>query len=288
MKKIFCSLLSAWSLAFFPRVTGAAEEAAAAKKIPFETDGVGVASKFERRIDAEKRAEEDALSRAFKGTGVDVYYGFSDVLAESGKKNLQMVSQYLWTFSRGVAVWEPAGEPACASKPDGTTECRVRLKGHIQLKGRPDPSYEIVLEDGGLSRASYRSGEPVEAKFRLSHESLVYILSVDEEQNTHLLFPNRILRENSVNPGKTFVFPPKDSGISLTAYLPQGRAQSFEMLHIIATKGVPLLSLNSLAEKDVGPYKTVSAGTLGNIMSRLAQLPRDQWTMAVIPYEIRE
>jgi hypothetical protein len=289
MKRTALSAGFACALALSAAVpSSAADGSERSKKIPFETEGTGRASKFERRIDAEKRAEEDALAKALRNTGVDIYYGFSDALAESEKRGMQMVSQYLWTFSRGAATWDPVGEPACEAKSDGSTECRVRLRGYIQLKGDPDPSFEIALAGSqGLSRATYRSGDPVEVSFRLSQESLVYVVSLDEEQNTCLLFPNRVLPDNRLPSGKAHVFPPKDSGISLVAYLPEGRTQTFEMLHIIATK-VPLLTLDGLMEKEVGPYKVLSAGSLGDVMSKLARLPRDQWTMAVIPYEIRK
>ena len=61
------------------------------------------------------------------------------------------------------------------------------------------------------------------------------------------------------------------------AFLPSTQTRAIEMLQIIATKGVRILSLNSMVEKDVGPYKTLSAGTLGKVMSKLAKLKRDQW-----------
>jgi len=265
---------------------------AESKKIPFESSGFGIASKYERGIEAEKRAEEDALSKALKKTGVDVYYGFSDVLAQSGKKEYQMVSQYLWTFSRGVAIWERVGDPETKIYKDGNTACRIKIKGYIQLKGKPDPSFEILLEDEsgplGLSHTAYRHGEAVKVKFKLSHDANVYIFSIDEKQNAHLLFPNKILRNNSIIAGKSITFPPEDSGLSLLAYLPEGQGETIEMLQIVAIKDTKLLSLNSMVEKDVGPYKSLSAGTVKKVMSKLARLDRDKWTMLVLPYEIHK
>lgn len=260
--------------------------------VPFETEGFGSASKFERRIDAEKRAEEDAISKALQNAGVDVYYGFSDLLAQSGEKGTEMIARYLWTFSSGVATWRRLGEPNCVARPNGNTECRMRVKGQIHLNGRPDPSFEILLNDAsqslGLSHLSYRNGENVEVRFRMSQNATVYIFSVDEEQNAYLIFPNRTWRSNQIESGKVFTFPPNASGLSLVAVLPEGRSRSVEMLQIVATKEVPLLSLDGLTEKNVGHYKALSAGTLGKVMSKLARLDRGEWTMAVLPYEIRQ
>lgn len=255
--------------------------------VEFDKEGVGVASRYERRVDAEQRAEEDALAQALKEAGADVYYGFSDLLGQSDKIGTQAVSRYLWTFSQGVANWKRAGEPACAMLQEGSTQCRVRIVGRLTFRGGADPSFEIRPLEGGLSRAAYRHGEKVELRFRVSQDALVYLFSVDERQNTYLILPNRYAPSNRIEAGTDFMFPPKGAGMDLIAALPNDKNRSTEVLHIIATKTQPLLNLNGMAETDVGPYKMLSAGTLQSVMSRLGKLDRDQWTMVVIPYEIR-
>jgi hypothetical protein len=122
--------------------------------------------------------------------------------------------------------------------------------------------------------------------FRLSRDAHVYIFSIDEEQNAHLIFPNTVWRESRVEAGTDFVYPPKGSAVGLAAALPEGRDRAVEMLQVVATKKTPLLTVDGLREKDVGIYKTLSAGTLEHVMSKLGKLDRDEWTMAVLPYEI--
>ncbi len=255
--------------------------------VAFQSEGVGVASKYERPVEAEKRAENNAVSKALRNAGVDVFYGFSDHLSESNKKSYQMVASYMWTFSQGVARWKRVAEPVCIKKQDNSTECRVAVKGKILLKGKPDPSFEILPENGGLSQSVYGIEDDVQVSFRVSQDALVYILSVDEAQNVHMVFPNRIFKNNKVKAGQVLTFPEKDAGMALMAYLPDGKNKSVEMLQIIATKGVPLITLGGVKDRAVGPYTVLSAGSLNKVMSKVGKLKRSHWTMMVFPYEIQ-
>lgn len=128
--------------------------------IPFEEEGEGVASKYERPIEAERRAEEDALSKALKKTGViDIYYGFSDIIAQYEKTEYRSIVRYLYTWSSGIAAWEKVGKPEFTTTEDGGTKCRVKIRGEIHLKGKSDPGYEVRLDwDGkklGLNKEVY-------------------------------------------------------------------------------------------------------------------------------------
>jgi len=257
----------------------------------FDIEGVGTASKYERKIDAQLRAEQDALASAMRQSGyTEGFVGISDFMGESDKGRTQSIQQYLLTFMKGAAVWDLAGEPQFSETADGGTQCRAHIKGEIALNGKPDPSFEILPAAGsgkiGMSQLVYEAGQNVSVTLRVSTDSYVYIICVDEKQNAYMVFPNATSKDNLVKSGANFDFPPVNGGYLLKAVLPEGEVSSMEALHLIAVKKpiwqVPTAKLNT-----ANGYESLSAGTLSDIMKKLAALDRSEWTMAVIPYEIR-
>lgn len=249
----------------------------------FDETGEGEASRYERRLDAEQRAEESALMTVVKDSGVGVYYGFSDLLAQAGKTQTVSVARYLLTFSAGAVSWKRVGLPDCESTLEGSTKCRVRIKGKVVFKGRPDPSFLIINPQ--MSRSAYQAGEHVSLSYGISHKAFVYIFSVDEEQNAYLVFPNKRALNNEIAANGKIFFPNKDLDFNLVAVLPKGKNSSTEVLHIIAVKDQQLFSMEEFVEES-GPYKQLTMGDFRDVLSRLAKLERDQWTMQVIPYQI--
>jgi len=256
----------------------------------FEEIGEGVASKYERNIDAEKRAEEDALSKALKKTGADIYYGFSDTLAQYGKTQYQFVAQYLYTWSSGLSTWERVGNPEFIATEDGGTKCKLKIKGKIYSKGSPDPNYEIRLdlkdEKLGFDKPAYYSGDEVKLSFWTTKDSYITILNVDEEQNVSLIYPNKFSESALVKAGSIFTIP-DNSAIALKVILPEGRTETIELLHIIATKKEPLFLPEETKEIFSGEYKISSLGDLKKVIERLAKLNRSDWTSIVLPYTIK-
>ena len=256
----------------------------------FEEIGEGVASKYERNIDAEKRAEEDALSKALKKTGADIYYGFSDTLAQYGKTQYQFVAQYLYTWSSGLSAWERVGNPEFITTEDGGTKCKLKIKGKIYSKGSPDPNYEIRLdlkdEKLGFDKPAYYSGDEVKLSFWTTKDSYITILNVDEEQNVSLIYPNKFSESALVKAGSIFTIP-DNSAIALKAILPAGRTETIELLHIIATRKEPLFLPGETKEIFSGEYKISSLGDLKKVIQRLAKLNRSDWTSIVLPYTIK-
>jgi len=114
----------------------------------------------------------------------------------------------------------------------------------------------------------------------------VYIFSVDEEQNAYLVFPNKRALKNEIAATGEIHFPEQDSNFTIVAVLPEGKSSATEVLHIIAVKDQQLFSMEEFVEKESGSYKQLTMGDFRNLLSRLAKLERDQWTMQVIPYQI--
>ena len=253
------------------------------KAVPFEEEGVWIMSKAESQLEAEKRAEEEAVGKALRKAGVDSYYGFSDVLAQQDGKTTQAVARYLGTWSRGVVRVDHISKPVFTPTKDGAMECRLIIRGAVVFNGEPDPGFEL---QANLSRSLIKTGEEISFTAQTNRDAFLYVLSVDESQKVYLVLPNKLAPETKVAQSVVFEFPPDGSGLVLTAILPEGKSTATEILHVIATKKEPLFNLEDLKEEDVGPYKILSPGTLGQVMAKLTKLPRSEWTMTVLPYQI--
>jgi hypothetical protein len=259
----------------------------------FEETGTGTASKYERNIDAQKRAENEALQKASARTGINVYSGMTDVLSQSGERRRQFVSQYLYTWANALISYAIKGAPVFEPLPDGGTRCAVTIKGKIVTNGAPDPSFEIRTDVHGavkgLSQPVYYEGDEIRLGFTVTKDAFIHVLYSDEDGNVSLLYPNRINGDdNMLKAGETFEIPSGRFAFTLKAVLPGNRDESAELLHIITTKDQPLFSPQDAAESSDGQFTRLSLGDLSRITGRLAREDRSQWTMMVIPYSIRK
>ncbi|MBU2572639.1 MAG: DUF4384 domain-containing protein [Elusimicrobia bacterium] len=255
--------------------------------IAFEETGKSFTSEYEQPVKCAQRAEQEALMKAMRKAGVDVIYGFADALAQAGDRSREFISRYFLTWSRGIARWDRVGEPRKSIEAGGVA-CEITIKGEIAQKGGPDPAYNILLDGGGLDKTIYQEGEDVAVSFRITRDSYLYIFSVDEENKTWLVFPNRYLKENRIAAGAGFHYPPAGSGLQMKAALPSGRTDAMEVLHIIGVKNNRLLDLEETKEFKLNDYFLLDFGDFSKLAERLGKLDRSEWTMAVLPYELRK
>jgi len=256
----------------------------------FEEVGSWKMSKAETQLYAEHQAENDALAKALRSSGAEAYYGFSDVLSQQAGEGFESVSRYLQIWSKGVVKWERVGKVEFLPMSDGLFECAVKIKGKVVFNGEPDPGFEIKFQSGknelGLSRTVLKAGESVEFSALLTKSAFLQILSVDQDQNVYLVYPNAFSKFEKGEGGQVFHFPPAGAGLELRAALPDGIAQATEVIHVIATKTTPLFMESDFVESEAGGDKTLFAGKLKEVMGKLAMLKRSDWTMAVLPYQI--
>ena len=255
----------------------------------FTETGVWAMSKDETQLYAEGQAENDALAKALRSSGLETYYGFSDLQGQAGDREVQAVSRYLQTWSNGAAKWERIGKAEFQSVGDGL-QCVVRIKGEVAFMGEPDPNFNIRFKhsdrDLGLSKSVMKEGENVEFSALLTKPAYIQVLSVDQEQNVFLIYPNAYSDFLIAQADEVFYFPPPGSALALRAALPAGMDHTTEAIQIIATKTEPLFTKAELSGIALDGYAALSAGKLKEVMSKLALLKRSDWTMAVLPYQI--
>ncbi|MEI7482832.1 MAG: DUF4384 domain-containing protein [Elusimicrobiota bacterium] len=248
----------------------------------FEAEGEGVSTKYERPIDAEKRAEDDALSQAVKEAGVNVYSGFQDVMAQYGNTSYQFIGKYLSVWSNALVSYEKTGPAVCSFSGD-THRCIAKIRGKVYFKGDPDPNFELKAD---LGKPAYFEGDNVNLKVRLTKDAYITVLSCDEDGNVSLIFPNRHARNNFLSAGKELNIP-DDLPFQLKALLPAGRSGTGEILHVIATKSQPLVLLDTLKEEKNGGFISYSLGGVKDLVTKLAMFNRSDWTAQVIVYEVK-
>ncbi|OGR51177.1 MAG: hypothetical protein A2049_08940 [Elusimicrobia bacterium GWA2_62_23] len=250
--------------------------------VEFEAEGQGISTKYEKPVNAEKRAEEDALDKAVKAAGVYVYSGFQDVAAQYGNTGYSFVGRYLNVWAANLVQYERTAAPACAMDGD-IYRCLVKIRGKVYFRGEADPVFELKAS---LDKPAYYAGDDVNVKVSVSKDSYISVISCDEDGNASLVFPNRYAKDNFLKAGKELNIP-RDLPFYLKAFLPKGRAESGEILHVIATKSQPLFAVSALKEEGESGFVKYSLGGLKDLSGRLAKFQRADWTSQVLLYGIR-
>jgi len=253
-----------------------------ADMLDFESSGAGASVKHEPLAVAEKRAEEAALDKAVKAAGVYVYSGFQDVAAQYGNTGYSFVGRYLNVWAANLVQYERTAAPACAMDGD-IYRCLVKIRGKVYFRGEADPVFELKAS---LDKPAYYAGDDVNVKVSVSKDSYISVISCDEDGNAALVFPNRYAKDNFLKAGKELNIP-RDLPFYLKAFLPKGRVESGEILHVIATKSQPLFAVSALKEEGESGFIKYSLGGLKDLSGRLAKFQRADWTSQVLLYGIR-
>ena len=248
----------------------------------FEAVGEGICTKYDRMVEAEKRAEEDALSKAVRRSGVNVYSGFQNVMEEYGDTQYQFIGKYINVWSSALVEYEREGDSNCVSQGD-IYKCSVKIKGKVYFKGEQDPNFELKAK---LSSPSYYTGDNLNLKVSVSKDSYITVISCDEDGNIHLIYPNKHARNNFLKANKELNIP-DDLAFNLKVFMPKGRNETAEILHIIATKEQPLFILDSIAETKDSGFLTYSLGGLKKLVQKLSKFKREDWTNQVVFYSIK-
>lgn len=248
----------------------------------FEAEGNGISTKYERVIDAEKRAEEEALSKAVRESGVNVYSGFQNLEHESNASYYQFIAKYINVWSSALVSYERIATNC--SYENSVNKCSVKIKGKIFFKGDIDPVFELKTD---LSKPAYYEGDEINLSISVSKDSYITVLSCDEDGNVSLVFPNTYSIDNFIKAGQELNIP-GNMDFKMRAVLPAGRLKTIEMLHIIATKTQPLVNPETVKSEKSGKFITYPLGSLKELSFKLAKFQRSDWTSQVIVYEIKK
>lgn len=247
----------------------------------FEFEASGRASS-ENLKEALKRAEDDARYKAVTAAGSIISNAAYDVLTQRGEAQYQFIARYLTEWTSNLVESHRVAKQC--NLQDEVVKCMVTIRGTVHHSGEPDPDFELTTE---LDKPAYFAGNNIGLSVTVSKDSYLSIISFDEDENAYLVFPNKYAQEGFVKAGVEFRIP-EDSTSKMTAWLPQGRIESKELLHVIVTKKQPLFMLNMLKEDAAKPgFIRYSMGGLKVIFERLSKLPRSDWAEQMLTYEIK-
>jgi hypothetical protein len=254
--------------------------------LEFESLGEGIASKHQTQLDAEKYALEDALSEVAQVAGVNVQLGVTDVIGKRGERSYELFHEYIFLWASAQVEYSKVGSPECTVLPEGGIKCTLKIRGKAYFRGYPDADFNI---EASLDKAAYFEGENVNLTVSVSKDAYITVLNVDEEGNVCLIYPNKYTKAKALKAGETLLIPGEDMPIELKTFIPRGRNESLELLHIIATKDQPLFTEKDIKEeKAEGNFIIFSLGKIEDLSRKLAQYERSRWTMKIIDYLVKK
>jgi hypothetical protein len=252
------------------------------QEVEFESEGEATGTKYDRLIDIENRAEQDALSKVVKKAGVNVYTGLHNILAYSDKAISQFIGKYTAVWTTALVSYEHVGQPQWVQTGE-INKCKIKIKGKIYFKGEPDPNFQLKVENFA---PVYYEGDKVNLRISVSKDAYITILCCDEDGNVSVLFPNNYSSNNFLKSNEQLLIP-QDVGFELVTFLPEGRNETVELLHIIATKNQPLILPDEIKKKEIkDKFFTYPLGNLKELTTKLAKFNRSDWTQEVLVYKI--
>lgn len=163
--------------------------------------------------------------------------------------------------------------------------CRVRIRALIRPQ-YPDAREAIQIK-AALSRTMLRAGEEVELQYQVNKNGYLYLFVVAADGSVTQLLPNNELRDNKVQAGKPYLFPPLDSKIRLKALLQKETAKTGadERIKIIVThQPEPLLERGF--QEGFAVFDAGSTALVSDLLKRLSQLSLADWGEATLEYRI--
>ena len=229
---------------------------------------------------ARRKAEDIACREAIEHfSGVQVSSSSSYVLGESEHMDVDKYSQIINSVSAGSILEKM---PISQKLVDGSFDIEVKIKVKVgQQKGKADPKFKLK---SSLDREYYKHGEEMTISVTPSMDCYLNILNFSSNDSVYILFPNKLLKNNFIRSGQTFLLPSeedRDRGIRFRVGLLPGKDEDLEMIKILATKeNIPFTALSSIST--IGTYESTATDIIGWIMD----IPRDKMTESTLQYWI--
>ena len=232
---------------------------------------------------ARRKAQDNACREAIEHfSGVQVSSSSSYVMGESERMDIDNYFQIINSVSAGLILEKmPLIKPRIIP---GSTDIEVKLKVKVgQQKGKHDPKFKLR---SSLDREYYKHGEEMTISVTPSMDCYLNILNFSSNDSVYILFPNKLLKNNFIRSGQTFLLPSeedRDRGIRFRVGLLPGKDEDLEMIKILATKeNMPFTALSTIST--IGTYES----TQSNIIGWIIDIPRDQMTESDLQYWIHK
>jgi hypothetical protein len=248
------------------------------KPVEVEADGEAYMSEIDTPKEVIERAKREAEKKAIeKAIGVFIR---SHTLVS----NSQLAEDLVYATVRGRI------QKSEVIKEGWDEKDRNLYK--VKLKALVEPLYpergEGLSLKLSLSKSELKEADEVKIFYQADRPCYVYIFSIAEDGSVTLLFPNSLYKDNYVEPGRAYEFPPKDSPLKLKAmFLPGFKGKvAQERIKIIATKKREELLPLGFQEGIFKVYDASSTGMISDLVKRLNQIEPSEWAEAQVLYRI--
>jgi len=155
----------------------------------------------------------------------------------------------------------------------------------IKEKGQIDSFFRLKAE---LNRTVFKEGDLMEIRVTPSRDCYLSILNILEDETAIILFPNRFKQNNFVKANATFAFPDdtdRKRGITLEAYMGEGKRKADEIIHILALKEPLQFNTAKFKEGIYGIYDGRSA-MVNDLVKNIVGIPLSHRAERFIQYRI--
>jgi hypothetical protein len=250
---------------------------AAEKPVWVEAQGESTLGEMDTPKEVRDRSRKDALNKAVeKAAGMFL-------------KSHTLVSNS--QISEDLIFASVKGEVLKSEIVNAGWDARDRSVYRTTVKALVKPVYpekgEGLAAKLYLSKAQLKEGENVRIFYSVSADCHAYIFCVAADGSVTLIFPNAEARDNKVQAGKAYEFPPPQSSIALKAMLlPGSRMPAEEKIKIIATRSRQDLIPLGFQEGAFQVYTARSTGMISDLVRKLSHLEPHEWTEATAVYTI--
>jgi hypothetical protein len=163
---------------------------------------------------------------------------------------------------------------------------KVKIRALVaEEKGRADVFFKL---DAQINRTVFKEGDFIEIKVTPSKDCFVNIFNILEDEKVLVLFPNRFSRNGFVKANTTLVFPDdadRKRGITLRAFVDEGKEKVDEIFHILALKEPLQLNTAKFKEGIFGIYNGQSA-LVNDLVKSIVGIPLQDRAEKFIQYRI--
>jgi hypothetical protein len=165
---------------------------------------------------------------------------------------------------------------------------KVKMKVQVaEQKGKADPFFKVGAR---INRTVFKEGDQIELRITPTKDAYISVFNVLPDETVLILVPNRFRQNNFVTANSTLVFPDvhdRTKGISLEAFVGEGRTESKEMFHILALKEPMKFDTATFSEGVFGIYSG-SSGLVSDLVKQTVHIPLSQRAEAFIYYRIEK
>jgi len=152
-------------------------------------------------------------------------------------------------------------------------------------QGKADPFFSVKAE---INRNVFKAGDQIELRITPTKDAYISVFNILEDETALIIVPNRFRKNNFVRANSTLVFPDENDikrGITLEAFIGEGKRDTKEMFHIIALKEPMKFETAKFSEGVFGIYNGRS-GLVYDLVKETVGIPLSQRAETFIHYHI--